>query len=83
MTEFDCAKSLAMLSEFHDGALDEERRALVRAHLALCPPCEDVFKDLDTIVAAALVLREEREIAFPDENLLWQRMALKPDRTIH
>jgi predicted anti-sigma-YlaC factor YlaD len=78
----DCAKSLALLSEFRDGALDEEYRALVRAHLALCPPCEGVFKDLDTIVAAAQVLREEKEISFPDEHLLWQRMALS-GRPIH
>jgi predicted anti-sigma-YlaC factor YlaD len=78
----DCAKSLALLSEFHDGALDEEKRALVRTHLALCPPCAGVFKDLDTIVAAALVLRDEKEISFPDENLLWQRMALN-DPNIH
>jgi anti-sigma factor RsiW len=79
----DCAKSLALLSEFRDGALDEEYRAMVRAHLALCPPCEDVFQDLDTIVAAAaLMLRAEKEISFPDENLLWQRMALT-GRTIH
>jgi predicted anti-sigma-YlaC factor YlaD len=78
----DCAKSLELLSEFRDGALDEERRALVRAHLANCPPCEGVFKDLDSIAIAALVLRDEKEISFPDENLLWQRMALGP-QTIH
>jgi anti-sigma factor RsiW len=82
MNDFDCAKSLAMLSEFRDGALDEERRSLVRAHLAHCPPCDGVFKDLDTIIIAAQVLREEKEISFPDENLLWQRMSLDGP-TIH
>ena len=78
----DCAKSLEMLSDFHDGALDEAWRAKVRTHLAECPPCAGVFRDVDTIVLAAAALRGDQEIAFPDENLIWQRMSIV-NRTIH
>lgn len=78
----DCAKSLELLSEFHDGALDEAWQAKVRTHLTECPPCAGVFLDLDTIVLAATALRSDLEIAFPDENLIWQRMSIG-NRTIH
>lgn len=78
----DCAKSLAMLSDFRDGALNEEEREGVRQHLTLCRPCAGVFRDLDTIVVAATVLREEPGITFPDEHVIWQRMSLAK-RHIH
>lgn len=72
----DCAKSLELLSDFHDELLDETYQAQVRAHLAECPPCECVFRDLDTIVVAAVSLRVEPGISFPDEELLWRRIAV-------
>jgi predicted anti-sigma-YlaC factor YlaD len=78
----DCAKSLELLSEFHDGALDEAWQAQVRTHLATCRPCAGVFRDLDTIVLAATALRSDQEMAFPDEQAIWQRMSIG-NRTIH
>jgi Putative zinc-finger len=77
----DCAKSLELLSEFRDGALDETGRMEVHTHLTLCGPCAGVFNDLDTIVLAATALRSD-EIAFPDEQVIWQRMDFA-GRTIH
>jgi predicted anti-sigma-YlaC factor YlaD len=78
----DCAQSLALLSEYRDNALDEEYRALVREHLAKCPPCMDVFQDIDLIVMSAEVIRGEGGISYPDENVIWQRMRLTRT-TIH
>ena len=72
----DCAQSLALLSEYRDGALDEEYRALVSEHLAKCPPCLVVFQDIDLIVVSAGIIRGEDGITYPDENVLWQRLRI-------
>lgn len=78
----DCAESLELLSDFHDGALDQAYQAKLGTHLDTCPGCADVFRDLDTIVLAATALRTDSDVAFPDENAIWQRMSIgKP--TIH
>ena len=78
----DCAKSLELLSDFRDGLLGDSDRALVSAHLAICLPCMGIFKDLDSIVAAATsFLRGEDGISFPDEAVIWQRLSVK--RTAH
>ncbi len=77
----DCAKSLELLSEFRDGLLGEPDKALVSAHLAICVPCMGIFKDLDSIIAAATSILSEDCIAFPDEMVVWQRMSIK--RTVH
>jgi len=77
----DCAKSLELLSEFRDGLLGDSERALVSAHLALCPPCMGIFKDLDSIVLAAASFISEDGISFPDETVFWQRISIK--RTVH
>jgi len=77
-----CAKSLELLSDFHDGMLEEALQVEVRTHLAGCNPCAGVFEDLDTIVLAATTLRANPEVAFPDEQAIWQRMNIgKP--TLH
>ena len=78
----ECANNIELLSDFHDGTLDEVVQVEVRDHLALCQPCAGIFRDLDTIVMAATVLRAEQEITFPDENLIWQRMSITK-RTFH
>lgn len=72
----DCAKSLLMLSEYRDGALDEEYYTLVKEHLENCPPCMVIYQDLNLIVMTAPVLHEEEGITFPDENAIWQRMRI-------
>jgi predicted anti-sigma-YlaC factor YlaD len=78
----DCAKSLELLSEFRDGALSEADKAFVSAHLALCPPCMGIFKDIDSIVIAAAGFVAEDGIAYPDENVFWQRISVTK-RTVH
>ncbi len=78
----DCAKCLELLSEFRDGLLVDSDQTLVSAHLSICLPCMGIFKDLDSIVAAATAfLRGEDGISFPDEAVIWQRVSVK--RTAH
>ena len=73
----DCARSVELLSDFHEGALDEQDSADVSSHLAECKPCEGVYKEVVSIVETAVVLRNSEEtISFPDEDALWQRMNL-------
>lgn len=70
----DCEESLPLLSEYHAGALDDTQRSGVRQHLADCPPCCDVYDDVESIVVSASSLRGEEGISFPDENAVWQRL---------
>ena len=70
----DCEESLPLLSEYHAGALDETTREGVREHLDCCPPCDGVYRDVETIVVSASSLREEESISFPDETAVWQRI---------
>lgn len=72
----DCVQSLLLLSDYHDGSLDEEPRSLIIIHLEECTPCMGIFKDLQVIVTSATVIRGEDGITFPDENLIWQRMQI-------
>lgn len=78
----ECEKSLQMLSDFRDGSLDELNASAVRAHLEECPPCAGVFDDIDAIILSASVLHTDEHISFPDEDSIWQRMALSK-LTIH
>jgi predicted anti-sigma-YlaC factor YlaD len=78
----ECAESLALLSDYREGALDQTIQVEVQAHLTGCSPCTGVFLDLETIVIAARGLRGEQDIDFPDESLVWQRMGVDK-RTIH
>lgn len=70
----DCEESLPLLSEYHAGALDDTQRTGVRTHLDDCPPCCDVYHDVELIVVSATSLRGEEGISFPDENAVWQRL---------
>jgi len=73
----DCAKYLELLSDYCDGALDQETRALVQTHLKDCIPCDGLAREVDTIVRTAIILRSETDgISFPDEELIWQRLSL-------
>jgi hypothetical protein len=78
----ECAESVALLSDFREGTLNETLLVEVRAHLAGCSPCMDVFIDLEMIVVAASGLRSEQGIPFPDETVVWQRMSIAK-RTVH
>jgi hypothetical protein len=70
----DCEESLPLLSEYHSNALDTKQRDGVRRHLDDCPPCCDIYHDVETIVVSASSLRGEEGISFPDENDIWQRL---------
>lgn len=78
----DCHESITLLSEYRDGVLIESITIEVRAHLDGCPPCADIYRELDEIVHWAVGLRENPGINFPDENVLWQRMRIA-ERKIH
>ena len=79
----DCSKSLTLLSDLRDDALNELNAAEVKAHLSKCPPCDGIFQDIASIAMAAKVLHDTVDgIAFPDEDALWQRMGLVK-REIH
>lgn len=78
----NCARSLALLSDYHDGVLDEAERDFVHTHLAECPPCVVVQQDVELIVTSAPIIRGEEGISFPDENVIWQRMRITKT-TIH
>jgi predicted anti-sigma-YlaC factor YlaD len=77
-----CEESIPLLSEFRDGALGNIEQVQVRTHLSKCPPCTEIFSELETIVLTAQALREDQKMDFPDENLIWQRMRLT-NQTIH
>ncbi|HEX8068488.1 MAG TPA: zf-HC2 domain-containing protein [Pyrinomonadaceae bacterium] len=73
----DCAESLELLSDYCDGTLADDLRALVQMHLGDCPPCDEIFRDLDSIVRIAVILRgETAELSYPDEEIIWQRLNL-------
>ncbi|MBA3320463.1 MAG: zf-HC2 domain-containing protein [Pyrinomonadaceae bacterium] len=72
----DCADIIQLLSDYHDGALDEMLAGPVRTHLVLCLECGVIFNDLTLIVTQAVVLREGQGIALPDENVIWQRIGI-------
>ena len=72
----ECAESVALLSDFRDGALGEVMMIQVREHLACCPPCEAVYRELDIIVTTAGDLRDGQGVSCPDENVLWARMRI-------
>lgn len=77
----DCARSLELLSEYNAGSLGDNDSVFVRTHLLDCKDCNGVFEDLRLIVQTATLLRTENGIAYPDEELLWQRVSAR--RIIH
>ena len=78
----DCSESLELLSEYRAGALGESETLLVRTHLSGCQDCDGVFKDLELILQAAASLRQTNGYAYPDENVVWQRLSLS-NKPIH
>ena len=77
----DCAKSIELLSDYSAGSLGDEDSIFVRTHLGACVDCDGVFRDLKLIVETALAMRSENGIAYPDEEVLWQR--LSAGRIVH
>ena len=69
----NCAKSLKLLSEYHDGSLNVIEAARVRMHMMICPSCRGIFHDLELIVSAAAELRDKSPAACPDDMAGWRR----------
>lgn len=78
----DCEKSLELLSDLRDGVLVESEVTLIKAHLDGCVGCKDVFIDIESIVTVASTLRTENGLAYPDEQILWERIGVFK-RTVH
>ena len=77
----DCARSIELLSEYSAGLLGEDDILFVKTHLSACTDCNGVFQDLRLIVQTAAALRSDNGIAYPDEEVLWQRVNAR--RIIH
>jgi hypothetical protein len=77
----DCVKSIELLSEYSAGSLGDDEVIFIRTHLSACADCDGVFQDLNLIVQTALAMRSENGIAYPDEEVLWQR--LSASRIVH
>ena len=77
----DCSRSIELLSEYTAGSLGENDIVFVRTHLLDCVDCKGVFEDLRLIVQTATLLRSENGIAYPDEEILWQRVSAR--RIVH
>ena len=77
----DCARSIELLSDYDAGSLGGDDGIIVRTHLGACADCDGVFRDLKLIVQTAFAMRSENGIAYPDEEVLWQR--LSANRIIH
>ena len=70
----NCTKSRTLLSDFHDGLLNNIETAQVQTHLMLCLSCREVFHDLELIISAAAELRDENSVTCPNEKAGWQRL---------
>ena len=46
----ECAKIRDLLSEYIDGALDAQTKALIDAHLRICPKCSEELASLKTLI---------------------------------
>lgn len=69
----NCAKSLKLLSDYHDGSLNVIEAVLVRMHLMTCHSCRRIFHDLEQIVFAAAELRDKSPGACADDMAGWLR----------
>jgi hypothetical protein len=77
----DCDRSIELLSEYSAGSLGDDDVIFVKTHLTGCVDCDGVFQDLKLIVQTAIAMRSENGIAYPDEEVLWQRVSAS--RIVH
>lgn len=61
----ECARCLALLSDFLDGTLVSQDRAALAGHLDDCLACLSTRQDFDLIIQLARELREEFDVALP------------------
>lgn len=69
----NCEKCQALVSDFLDGALGDEDRKTLEAHLEECLSCYSVREELDSIVTYCRDHRGEYD-APPNERALWLRI---------
>jgi len=69
----NCENCQNFLSLFLDGELDETNSAGVKAHLALCVECSEVYEDFAAIVGVCAEKARE-EIPPPNSQALWCRI---------
>jgi tetratricopeptide (TPR) repeat protein len=69
----NCENCQNFLSLFLDGELDEINSSSVKAHLALCAACSDVYEDFAAIVGFCTEKGRE-EIPPPNSQALWCRI---------
>jgi hypothetical protein len=77
----DCARSIELLSEYTAGSLGDDDSVFVRTHLTACADCNGVLEDLKLIVLTAVAMRSDNGIAYPDEEVLWQKVTTR--RVVH
>jgi anti-sigma factor ChrR (cupin superfamily) len=77
----DCARSIELLSEYSAGSLGEADSLFMSTHLSACADCSGVLQDLRLIVEAAAAMRAENGVAYPDEEVFWQRLNAR--RIVH
>jgi hypothetical protein len=71
----NCDKCQELLSDFLDGTLDGEDRALLGVHLEDCLSCVGVRDEIGLIVNAAQECRGNDCYAPPNERALWLRIS--------
>jgi type II secretory pathway pseudopilin PulG len=69
----NCEKCQDLISDFLDGALNQEDQSTLHLHLEECLGCADVRNDLQSIVGFCRTQRGEYS-APPNEKALWQRI---------
>jgi Putative zinc-finger len=77
----DCARSIELLSEYTAGSLGEADSVFVRTHLSACLDCTGILQELTLIIQAAAAMRSENGVAYPDEEIFWQRLSAR--RVVH
>lgn len=73
-----CRELVEILTEFLEGALDEQPRTWVEQHLVLCPGCREYLRQFRATIGATRKLAEEDLPPRVRENLLnafrhWRR----------
>jgi anti-sigma factor RsiW len=58
-----CREEVELITDYLEDALPPERRALLEAHLAICPGCSEYVDQMRTLAGGLGALREE---ALPD-----------------
>jgi hypothetical protein len=69
----NCEKCNELLSDFIDGAIDDEDRGMLSSHLEECLRCFNVHAEMSSIVTYCQDHRGEYE-APPNENAMWLRI---------